>query len=150
MISALPKSELSRDAVRDRSWRICEKKHLLAPTQSNLAGAGSFLSQALKEWAEKKDTVCDTRSTKLWASFCYVLSLAEVVGSSATAVRIKFTSVLDNCCSICVSSVSDGHPYLTWQLINYQFSLFLLHELLLSLDPHSNVFCSTHALYKPN
>lgn len=151
MISALPNSEPGRDAVSDRgrSWRICEKKHLLAPTQSLIQQELGASYHKPSQWAEKKDTACNTRSMKPCTSFCYVLSLTEVMSPYGTAIGIKLTSVLDNCFSVCMSSIRDGHPYLAEKLISYRlFSLFLMHELLLSLDPHSSVFHPTQALHK--
>lgn len=112
MISALTNSELSRDAVfvRGRSWRICEKKHLIAPTQSLIQQELGAISQAFTEWAEKKDTVCNTRSLKPWTSFCYVLSWTEVVRPYGTTIRVKLTPMLDNCFSVCMSSIWVRHP----------------------------------------
>lgn len=83
MISALPHSERSRDAVcvRSRSWRIYKQKHLLAPTQPLTLVS----SQAFTEWAEHKDAVCNPGPLQPRTGFCCVPSSAEAVSPYGTA-----------------------------------------------------------------
>lgn len=119
MISALPHSERSRDAVcaRSRSWRIYKQKHLLAPTQPLTL----ISSQAFTEWAEHKDAVCSHR----------LASAAFRVRQKRWALMAQLPSGLRSCFSVCMSSIRDGHLY--WELISHHlFPLLLVHELLWS------------------
>lgn len=109
---------------RIRSWRICEKKRLLAPTQS-------LIQQELENYykpseADLKMIACNTRSVKYWPSFCYVVSLTECVSPYDTEVRITLFISLASSSSICMSSLWDQHFLLDTEVDNLSVVLSVL------------------------